>query len=163
MAHSSHTRSSISIDLFNLPSLPDKRRQTTMFCEFPNDFILPDRKNSRLSQIVKKWILGRQTPDGNEGVGVKIAYLEHAYGTKYYLVNQINGHINVIHDDTIEPTELVGNFSPFNLDELDINVCRIADCKNDNDDSRLECKRRQVTQDAPAPQHPSQPRDLSPF
>ena len=49
MAHSSHTKSSVSIDLFNLPPLPDERRQATMFCEIPNDFLLPDGINSRLS------------------------------------------------------------------------------------------------------------------
>ena len=38
MAHYSHTKGSISIDLFNLPALPDERRQATMFCKIPNDF-----------------------------------------------------------------------------------------------------------------------------
>ena len=77
MAHSSHIKSSISIDLFNLPPLPDAKRQSTMFCKFPNDFFLPDGKNSRLSQIIKTWTFCRLTPDGNEGVGAKISYLEH--------------------------------------------------------------------------------------
>ena len=76
MAHSSCTKSSISIDLFNLPPLPDARRQSAMLCEIPNDFFLPDGKNSRLSQIINTWTFGRLTPDGNEGVGVKISYLE---------------------------------------------------------------------------------------
>ena len=57
-----------------------------MFCEIPNDFFLPDGKNSRLSQIVNTWTFGRLTLDGNEGVGVKISYLECAYGMKYYVV-----------------------------------------------------------------------------
>ena len=107
-------------------------------------------KTPRVSQIVNKWIFSKQTSDGNEGVGVNIAYLECAYGTKYYLVDQINGHINAIHDDTIEPTNFKGCFSPFDLDELELKVCRIADCCDDGDDSRLDDKRRQVTQDAPA-------------
>ena len=85
LAHSSHARSNISIDLFNLPSLPDKRRSTTLISKFPNNIFLPDRKISRISQVINKWIFGRQTPDGNEGVGVEIPYLEHAYGTKYYV------------------------------------------------------------------------------
>ena len=33
MAHSSHTKSNVSIDLFNLPPLPDTRKQSTMICE----------------------------------------------------------------------------------------------------------------------------------
>ena len=133
MAHSSHTKSSVSINLFNLPPLPDARRQTTIPCEFPNNVFLPDRKNSRLSQIVNTWTISRLTPDGNEGVGVEIGYLEHAYGTKYYVIDQINGHINAIHDDNIELTELTGCFSPFNLDELERKVCRLADPHMDLD------------------------------
>ena len=73
MAHSSHTQSSVSINLFNLPALPDARRQSMMFCSIPSDFFLLDGKNSRLSQIVNMWTLERLTPDGNEGVGLKIA------------------------------------------------------------------------------------------
>ena len=38
MACYSCTKSSVSIDLFNLPPLPDARRQSTMQCEIPNDF-----------------------------------------------------------------------------------------------------------------------------
>ena len=57
----------------------DERRSTTMINKFPNDIFLLDGKNFRISQIVKKWIFGRQTPDGNEK-----PYLEHAYGTEYY-------------------------------------------------------------------------------
>ena len=52
MAHSSCTKSSISIDLFNLPPLPDTRKQSPMICEIPNDFFLPDGKNTQLSKIV---------------------------------------------------------------------------------------------------------------
>ena len=126
MAHSSHTKSSVSIDLFNLPPLPDARRQSTMLGEFQNDFFLPDGKNSRLSQIVNTWTFGRLTPDGNEGVGIKIGYLKHDYGTKYYVIDNMNGQINAIHDDSIELTEFTGCFSPFNLDELERKVCKAS-------------------------------------
>ena len=144
MAHSSCMKCSISIDLFNLPMLPDEKKQTTMFCKIPNDSFLPDRKNSRLSHIINTWTLNRLTLDGNEGVGVEIEYLEHAYGTRYYVVDQINGHINVIYDDSLEITEFTGHFSPFNLDELELKVCRIADnCEGGND----------PIHDVPAPQH----------
>ena len=73
MAHSFCTKGSISIDLFNLPTLPDEGRQNTMFCKIPNDFF----------EMMNTWTFSRLTPDGNEGVGVEIAYLEHVYGTKY--------------------------------------------------------------------------------
>ena len=134
MAHSSCTKSSVSIDLFNLPPLPDAGRQSTMFYEIPHDFFLPDGKNSRLSQIINTWTFGRLTQDGNEGVGVKIGFLEHAYDTKYYMIEQVNGHISAIHDDRIEITEFTGCFSPLDLDELERKVCRLADCLEDEND-----------------------------
>ena len=65
-----HTKNSVSIDLFNLPPLPDERKQTSMFCEISNDFFLPDGKKSKLSQVVNTWTFGRLKPDGNEGVGM---------------------------------------------------------------------------------------------
>ena len=99
-------------------------------------------------------------PDGNEGVGVKIPYLEHAYSTKYYVVNKINGNIGAIHDNSIEPTDFMGCFSPFNRMELEFDVYRAADHHNNEDDSRLDDKRRQMTDNIPASQQPSQPRTL---
>ena len=54
MAHSSHTKSSVSINLFNLPPLPDARRQSTMQCEIPNDFSCQMEKihnSARLSTL----------------------------------------------------------------------------------------------------------------
>ena len=78
MAHSSHTKSSVSSDLFNLPPLPDTRKHSTMICKIPNDFFLPDGKNTQLSKSVNTWTFNRLTPNGNEGVGVKLDYLERA-------------------------------------------------------------------------------------
>ena len=69
MAHSSHARSNISIDLFNLLSLPDQRRSMMMICNFPKDFYIPDGKNSKMSQIINKWVFDRQTLDGKKVLG----------------------------------------------------------------------------------------------
>ena len=94
-----------------------------------------------LNQVVNTWTFGRLTPDGNEGVGVEISYLEHAYSTKYFVMDQVNGHINAMHDDSIELTEFTSCFSPFNLDELELKVCKLAShYKGEND----------PTQDIPA-------------
>ena len=131
--------------------LPDERRSTTMMGNFPNDLFLPDGKNLRISQVINKWVFGRLTPDGNEGVGVEILYLECAYSTKYYVIVQINGNINAIQDNTIKPTDFFGHFSPFNLKELEFNVCRITDHHNNEDDSRLDSIRRQVSPEVPSP------------
>ena len=67
MACSSHTKNSVSIDLFNLPLLPDTRKQSTMICKIPNNFFLPDGKNSQLSKIVNTWTFDRLTPQWQRG------------------------------------------------------------------------------------------------
>ena len=94
--------------------------------EIPNDFFLPDRKNTQLSKIVNSWNFDRLTPNGNKGVWVQIDYLERAYGTKYYVVDKVNSQINAIHDDSLELTEFKGCFSPFDLENLESKVCRLA-------------------------------------
>ena len=53
-------------------------------------------------------------------------YLEHAYETKYYVIDKVNGQINAIHDDSLELTEFKGHFSPFDLDDLELKVCKLA-------------------------------------
>ena len=135
MAHSSHTKSSVSIDLFNLPPLPDTRKHSTMIYEIPNNFFVPDGKNTQLSKAVNTWSFDRLTPNGNEGVGVKIDYLERAYSTRYYVIDKINGDINAIHDQSLELTEFKGRFSPFDLDDLEARVCRLANRARDVEDA----------------------------
>ena len=50
------------------------------------------------------------------------------------MIDQVNGHINVIHNDKIELTAFTGHFSPFNLDELEMKVCRLTDHQEDEND-----------------------------
>ena len=133
MAHSSHTKSSVSIDLFNLPLLPDMRKHSTMICEIPNDFFLSYGKNTQLSKVINTWTFDRLTPNGNEGVGVKIDYLECTYGTRYYAIDKVNGDINAIHDESLELTEFKGRFSPFDLENLEAKICRLADGKDEGE------------------------------
>ena len=71
--------------------------------------------------------------NGNEGVGVKIDYLECAYGTRYYVIDKVNGDINAIHDDSLESTEFKGRFSPFDLENLEAKICRLAHGKDEED------------------------------
>ena len=42
MARSSRSKGSVSVDLFNLPTLPDERRVATSYLDIPVDFYLPD-------------------------------------------------------------------------------------------------------------------------
>ena len=114
--------------------MQDARRQSTMQCKILNDFFLPDGKNTQLSQIVNTRMFNRLTPNGNEGVGVQMDYLECAYETKYYVINKVNGQINAIHDDSLELTEFKGCFSPFDLDKLEMKVYRLADRNKYEDD-----------------------------
>ena len=78
-------------------------------------------------------------------------------------IDQINGNICAIHDNSIEPMGFFGCFSPFNLKELEFDVCRIADCHNNVDNSRLNNDRRQEPQEVPALQESTQCRQLWPF
>ena len=135
MAHLSHTKSNVPIDLFNLPPLPDTKKHSTMICEIPNNFFIPDGKNTQLSKVVNTWTFDRLTPNGNEGVGVKLDYLECTYGTRYYVINKVNGDINTIHDESLELTEFKGRFSPFDLDDLEARICRLANGARDEEDA----------------------------
>ena len=134
-----------------------------MISDFPDDFYLSDGKNSRIRQIINKWIFGRQTRDGNEGVGIKIPYLECAYSIGYYMIDKINGNISTIHKNSIKPTDLFGHFGPFSVKELGFNVCRIADHHNGEDDSSFDDNRREAPQEVPALLQSAQPRLLRPF
>ena len=135
MAHSSRTKSSVSIDLFNLPPLPDTRKHSTMICEIPNDFFLPDGKNTQLSKVVNTWTFDRLTPNGNEGVGVKLDYLERAYGTRYFVIDKVSGDINAIHDESLELTEFKGRFRPLDLDDLEARICKLSKRAGDEEDA----------------------------
>ena len=64
-------------------------------------------------------------------------YLECAYRTRYYVIDKVNGQINAIHDDSLELTEFKGHFSPFDLDNLESKVCRLA-VRNKYEEDLLE-------------------------
>ena len=134
MARSSRTKSSVSIDLFNLPPLPDAKKHPAMISEIQNDFFLPDGKNTQLSKAVNTWTFDRLTPNGNEGVGIKLDCLERAYGTKYFVIDKVNGDINAIHDESLELTEFKGRFRPFDLDDLETKIGRVSRRAGDEGD-----------------------------
>ena len=57
----------------------------------------------------------------------------------------------------IESTEFMGCFCPFNLEELELKLCKIMDYHENVDDSRLDDDRKKVTQSIPSLQQPLQP------
>ena len=166
MARSSHSKGSVSVDLFNLPTLPDERRVTTSYLDIPVNFYLPDGKNSKISRIVSRQAFDRQTPDGNEGFVIKIQYLERAFGTNTYLIDKVTGSLFALHDDHIESTGLFGSECVFDLQELELHTCDLADWRNREDDTgsvageRRTTHRPQTPDAQPSPGPPMIPDDF---
>ena len=150
MARSSRSKGSVSVDLFNLPTLPDERRVATSYLDIPVDFYLPDGKNSKISRIVSRQAFDRQTPDGNEGFVIEIQYLERAFSTNTYLIDKVTGSLFALHDDHIESTGLCGSECVFDLQELEFHICDLADWRTGEEDTRSVAEARWTTQ---APQH----------
>ena len=107
----------LSIDLFNVPPLPDSNKRSTMdaYMDIPNNFYIPDGKNSRLMNIVDRREFEQKTVDGNEGFVLQIPFLECAFGTKYFIVDKQNGYMMGIFDDKVETIEAEAQMKPFNL------------------------------------------------
>ena len=61
----------------------------------------------------------RETLDGNTGFQLEIPYLEHAFGTKYFIMDHITGSMMGIYDDKVEQINLKGQLKPFNINQLD--------------------------------------------
>ena len=156
MAHSSHSKGSVSVDLFNLPTLPNERRVTTSYLDIPVNFYLPDRKNSKISKIVNRQSFDRQTPDGNEGFVIEIQYLKRAFGTKTYLIDKVTGSLFALHNEHIESTGFCGSECAFDLQELEFHICDLADQRNGEEDTGSIAEERRASQ-GPHHQTPDAP------
>ena len=55
------------------------------------------------------------------------------YGTRYYVIDKVNSDINAIHDESLELTEFKGRLSPFDLENLEAKICRLAHGKDEED------------------------------
>ena len=159
MARSSHSKGSISVDLFNLPTLPDERRVATSYLDIPVDFYLPDGKNSKISRVVSRQSFDRQTPDGNEVFVIEIQYLERAFGTNIYLIDKVTGSLFALHTDHIKSTGLCGSECVFDLQELEFHICDLVDWRNGEDDTGSVAEERRTTQ---RPQTPDAPPSSGP-
>ena len=60
----------------------------------------------------------RKTIDNNKGFVLGIPFLEHAFGTIYYVVDKQNGHMMGIFDDKLEDIQCDVQMKPFNLAQL---------------------------------------------
>ena len=118
-----HSKHDLSIDLFNLPPLPDERNAMDSYLNVPMNFYIPDGKNSRLLQRTDRIEFNRETLDGNQGFLVEIPYLEHACDTKYFFIDKVNGKMMAILDDQVQSIEAKASNDPFDLAELEWAVC----------------------------------------
>ena len=62
-----HSIKEISIDLFNLPPLPDERNALDTYMDVPNNFYILDGTNTSLMDCVERREFERKTIDGNKG------------------------------------------------------------------------------------------------
>ena len=114
-----HSHKSVLIDLFNLPPLPNERNTEESYMDVPYNYYIPDGKNSRLLDRTDRVEFDRETLDGNTGFQLKIPYLEHAFGTKYFIMDRITGSMMGIYDDKVEQINLKGQLKPFSINQLD--------------------------------------------
>ena len=106
--------------MFNLPPLPDSNKWNTMhaYLDIPNNYYIPDGKNSRLLDWVERREFERKTIDGNEGFVLQIPFLEHAFGTKYFIVVKQNGSMMGIFNNKVETISAEAQMKPFKLAQL---------------------------------------------
>ena len=113
------SRKSVSIDLFNLPPLPNERNTEESYMDMQYNYYVHDGKNSRLLDRTDRVEFDRETLDGNTGFQLEIPYLEHAFGTKYFIMDHVTGSMMGIYDDKVEQINLKGQLKPFNINQLD--------------------------------------------
>ena len=110
---------SVSIDLFNLPPLPNKWNKEESYMDVPYNYYIPDGKNSRLLDRTDMVEFDRETIGGKTGFKLEIPYLEYAFSSKYFIMDRITGSMMGIYDDKVEQIDLKGQLKPFNINQLD--------------------------------------------
>ena len=69
--------------------------------DMPHNYYVPNGKNSRLLDRTDRVEFDRETLKCNTGFQLKIPYLEHAFGTKYFIMDQVTGSMMGIYDDKV--------------------------------------------------------------
>ena len=110
---------SVLIDLFNLPPHPNKQNTEESYMDMPYNYYIPDGKNSRLLDRTDRVEFDRETLEGNTGFQLEIPYLEHAFGTQYFVMDRVTGSMMGIYDNKVEQIDLKGQLKPFNINQLD--------------------------------------------
>ena len=135
------------------------------YLDIPNNYYIPDGKNSRLLDCVKRRDFKRKTIDGNEGFVLQIPFLEHAFGTKYFIVDKQNGSMMGIFDNKLETVSAEAQMRPFNLAQLSHTVGTLEQCRQGFNKSSVADS---VAGEAEAPnegrlQYPSTPKNFKTF
>ena len=97
-----HSCKSVSIDLFNLPPLPDEQNKEESYMDVPYNYYIPNGKSSRLLDRTDRVEFDRETIEGNTGLKLEIPYLEYAFGTKYLIMDRVTGsHLSALTVDML--------------------------------------------------------------
>ena len=97
-----HSHKSVLIDLLNLPPLPDEWNKEELYMDVLYNNYIPDGKNSRLLDRTDRVEFDRETKEGNTSFQLEIPYLEHAFSTKYFVMDRVTGSMMGIYDDRLE-------------------------------------------------------------
>ena len=135
------------------------------YLDVPNNYYNPDGKNSRLLDLVERREFERKTIDGNEGFVLQIPFLEHAFGTKYFIVDKQNGNMMGIFNDKVETISAEAQIKHFNLAQLSRMIPTIEQCRQGFNESSVAGS---VAGHAEAPnndrlQYPSTPKEFKTF
>ena len=156
-----HSKKEISIDLFNLPPLPDERNALDAYIDVPHNFYIPDGKNTRLMDSMERREFKRQTIDNNEGFVLQIPFLEHAFGTMYYVIDKQNGHMMGIINDQLQNIDCDVQMEPFNLAQLSQKITTLEQKRQGFNDSSVSDKADVAGNNRL--QYPSTPQDFRSF
>ena len=135
------------------------------YLDIPNNYYIPDGMNSRLLDWVERREFKRKTTHGNEGFVLQIPFLEHAFGTKYFVVDKQNGSMMGILNDKVETISAEAQMKPFNLAQLSCMITTIEQHRQGFNESSVAGS---IAGHAEAPNHdrlqyPSTPKEFKTF
>ena len=124
--------------------------------DIPNNYYIPDGKNSRLLDWVERREFERK---------IQIPFLECAFGTKYFIVDKQNGSMMGIFDNKVETISAEAQMKPFNLAQLSHMITTIEQHRQGLNESSVAGS---VAGHAEAPNHdrlqyPSTPKEFKTF
>ena len=135
------------------------------YLDVPNNYYIPDGKNTRLLVWVERREFERKTIDGNEGFVLQIPFLECAFGTKYFVVDKQNDSMMGIFDDKVETISAEAQMRPFNLAQLSHMITTIEQCRQGFNESSTADSIAGHTEDQNHDrlQYPSTPKEFKTF